>query len=482
MKKYTIHFLLGLMLVSLTTITGYAQDQSEAATTSDPMAEKQPVQFYVDYATFQAAENKLLLEVYLMIPRTQLTFLKQDSLNRNVARGFVQVALAQHDSVKYLDRWTISDAVDSLSQIKSAQNIPDMSAIEAKPGDYTLLVQVIDLNADERGTYRQPISLHPFNQQNLSVSEIELASIVNPTQDNNETVFTKYNRDIVPNASLTFGLSTPIMYSYSEFYNLDYPSEVDSYKVEYKVMDLNGSPVKELDPVMRKKVGDSCVDIGGLNVVGLKSGSYFYRIKVTDLATGNVATRSKKFYVYKPGEKIQAVPQFADLGYDSMTEEEINDVFDMLYPITTDKDQKTFKNASLQGKQNFLTEFWKHHDATPETSVNEFRQMYMQRLSYVNEHFGNSQRPGYKSDRGRIWLTYGEPSEIQRNPVNLGGKPNQTWFYNSLEGGVYFIFVDRNGFGTYDLVHSTARNEINDPNWQRFINTSPTSSGNASQY
>ncbi len=471
MKYFKILMVSVLMLISMMAVTTQAQEEPSAAATIDSTNQQQ-LQFYVDYATFRSSGDKVILEVYLMIPRQQMTYTKPDTLDEYLTRGFIQVGLAQNDSIRLLDRWPFTDTADSLGEIKATQSIPDMSIFEANPGDYELIAQVIDLNSDKRGVYRKPITLHLFDQKHITLSEIELASIVQPTSK--KSIFTKYKQDIVPNASLTFGLGTPVMYSYAEIYNMQYPSDKDSFEVDYKVLDLNGNPVKELPTVVHHKVGKSSIDLGGLNVVGLSSGVYFYRIKVTDLATGEVAARTKKFYVYKPGEKFNTTPTFAGVNYNTMTEEQVDEEFNKLTPIITDKDRKTFNNASLEGKRNFLKQFWKAHDTNPSTAVNEFQQQYMQRLEYVKEHFGSSQVPGYKSDRGRVYLVYGPPDEIERNPVNLGGKPNQTWYYNGIQGGVIFVFVDKTGFGSYELVHSTARNEIYDPNWQRYIDATST--------
>jgi len=70
---------------------------------------------------------------------------------------------------------------------------------------------------------------------------------------------------------------------------------------------------------------------------------------------------------------------------------------------------------------------------------------------------------------------YGVPSEIERFPSDLENKPYQIWYYNEIEGGVKFYFVDKTGFGSYELVHSTARNELQDINWQRWISPYSTS-------
>mgnify|MGYP006295167913 FL=1 len=97
---------------------------------SNPMnnqQDKQAVEFFVDYATFKAPEDDLFLEVYLLIPRQQLSFVESDTLDRFEAQAFVQVGLAQNDSVKHLDRWPINDAVDDVSEVTETQNLPDIA-------------------------------------------------------------------------------------------------------------------------------------------------------------------------------------------------------------------------------------------------------------------------------------------------------------------------------------------------------------------
>jgi hypothetical protein len=64
---------------------------------------------------------------------------------------------------------------------------------------------------------------------------------------------------------------------------------------------------------------------------------------------------------------------------------------------------------------------------------------------------------------------YGEPTEIERYPNQIESRPYEIWSYDSLEGGVVFIFADLTGFSDYQLVHSTKRGELRDDNWQRRI-------------
>jgi hypothetical protein len=90
-------------------------------------------------------------------------------------------------------------------------------------------------------------------------------------------------------------------------------------------------------------------------------------------------------------------------------------------------------------------------------------------VSVVNKRYGSISREGWQSDRGRVYLLYGEADDIQRFPSSDDAKPYEVWEYNQIENGVVFVFIDRSGFGDYQLVHSTKRGELQDEGWERYL-------------
>ena len=95
----------------------------------------------------------------------------------------------------------------------------------------------------------------------------------------------------------------------------------------------------------------------------------------------------------------------------------------------------------------------------------------MRRIDFVTRNFTISVRKGYLTERGRVYLTYGEPDQRDFYPSEINKKPYEIWFYNDIEGGVSFIFGDVTGFGNYELLHSTKRGEIRDDNWEMRISS-----------
>lgn len=142
---------------------------------------------------------------------------------------------------------------------------------------------------------------------------------------------------------------------------------------------------------------------------------------------------------------------------------------DVTYVIT-DEERKAFKKlATDDERERFIEEFWRRRDPDPDTDENEFKEEYYERIAYANEHFASG-IPGWKSDRGRIWIMYGKPDGQESHPMGGsydrpsyegGGStstyPFETWFYRYLPGvgsGIEIEFVDPTGSGEYRLARN----------------------------
>lgn len=138
--------------------------------------------------------------------------------------------------------------------------------------------------------------------------------------------------------------------------------------------------------------------------------------------------------------------------------------------IITDEERKAFKKlATDDEREKFIEEFWRRRDPDPDTDENEYKEEYYERIAYANEHFASG-IPGWKSDRGRIWIMYGKPDERETHPsggtydrpsYEGGGStstyPFETWFYRYLPGvgsGVEIEFVDPTGTGEYRIARN----------------------------
>jgi GWxTD domain-containing protein len=150
--------------------------------------------------------------------------------------------------------------------------------------------------------------------------------------------------------------------------------------------------------------------------------------------------------------------------------------------IITDEEQKAFKLLSNdEERDQFIEAFWQRRDPTPDTIENEFKEEHYRRMAYANEHFAAG-IPGWKSDRGRIYIMYGPADEIESHPsggsyerpMEEGGGetstfPFEDWRYRYLEGigqEVIIEFVDTCMCGDYHMTMDRSEKDalLNTPN------------------
>ena len=139
---------------------------------------------------------------------------------------------------------------------------------------------------------------------------------------------------------------------------------------------------------------------------------------------------------------------------------------DVVY-IITDEERKAFKLLSNdEERDQFIEAFWQRRDPTPDTEENEYKEEHYARIAYANEHFAAGV-PGWKTDRGRIYIMYGKPDEIESHPsggtyerpMEEGGGetstfPFEDWRYRYIEGigqEVIIEFVDPCMCGEYHM-------------------------------
>src|SRR5438132_4418347 len=135
--------------------------------------------------------------------------------------------------------------------------------------------------------------------------------------------------------------------------------------------------------------------------------------------------------------------------------------------IISDEERAAFKQLSNdEERDQFIEGFWQRRDPTPDTVENEFKEEHYARIAYANEHFAAG-IPGWKSDRGRMYIMYGKPDEIESHPsggqyerpMEEGGGststfPFEQWRYRYLEGvgqEVIIEFVDTCMCGDYHM-------------------------------
>ena len=144
--------------------------------------------------------------------------------------------------------------------------------------------------------------------------------------------------------------------------------------------------------------------------------------------------------------------------------------------IITEEERKAFKRLqNAEEREQFIEQFWLRRDPTPDTMDNEYKEEMYRRIAYANQHFASG-FPGWKTDRGRIYITFGPPNQREQNstgalyhrPMDEGGGVTQThayekWRYRYIEGigtNIEIEFVDKTLTGEFRMAMDPSEKDM----------------------
>ena len=133
--------------------------------------------------------------------------------------------------------------------------------------------------------------------------------------------------------------------------------------------------------------------------------------------------------------------------------------------IISDEERKAFKSlGNDEERESFIEQFWLRRNPNPDSPDNEFREEHYRRIQYANDHYAAG-KPGWKTDRGHIYISFGPPDSVESHPsggsynrpIDEGGGetstfPFEVWHYRYLEGvgdNIDIEFVDTCQCGDY---------------------------------
>jgi GWxTD domain-containing protein len=431
-----------------------------------------PLKLNADRAVYRYDAERSYLEVYYAFTRASLVFHKE-------ATGFAASAILQAecrrvgaDSEPLRRLWRVPVTTEDTARLVDKHMIGKIHFI-CEPGRYLISVTARDENVSGKiDSVRMFVQVPKFSSTAPAFSDIELCSSITPTKPDSGNIFYKNTLEVVPNPTMLYGMSFQSLLYYSELYNVNLPI----YKLRREVISSYGKTLTT-SLMSRTGVNAARVEYGSTQVDRLPSGAYTLVLSCIDTTGAILTSSSKLFYVYNPEVPvdtmmIRQVSSEIALEFAALSEQELNLEFDKASYIATSEERGVWKSlAGSEPKKKFLTRFWNGRDSDPVTPENEFYQEYMKRIEEADELYRTAYRPGWKTDRGRVLVTYGKPDAVERNSSESDLKPYEIWTYDRIQSGVEFVFVDKGGFNNYELVHSTMRNELSDTNWKRHIQT-----------
>lgn len=407
-------------------------------------------ELYTDNTIFYAGENTFQFISDFEVPSKHIKYKMEDGkLTGKLNITAIMRNLDNDQTAK--DEWSTKSYISQVEDITSSLSLIDRTSFFISPGRYEFTLIVQDVFGKKKYTATDTIKAVSFDGY-TSVSDILIG--ISATSDSSMAKFMRNGYTVIPNPSNTFTLINPILYAYSEIYNLPQGAK---YRVDYRVMKGVSDTILVLTGKEKVAPGFSFVNLEGINTLGLKEGEY--RLVMTLLTDSSGIERTTSFK--KSSASMSQASKY------KLNDEELK-YYSKIEYIASDAEMNMYRSLDEKGKHNFLIDFWARRDKNPKNNKLDALDEYIENIKYADLHFSSGHEDGYSSARGRIYLKYGMPDEEMVFPSSKNDRPFESWVYYSNKG-MQFIFMDIKGFGKYELLYTNMKDEDIPSNWENYF-------------
>lgn len=454
---------------------------------------------YLTHAVFKDPEQGTYLETYLSLIGASL----KNSRNPNgkyQSAVEVGIRLIQNDAIKSAKKYILNgpESVDSLR----VANFIDQQRFVLPNGDYILEVSVLDKNDTQQLPSLITENIHiGIPTDKIAISDIQL--LESYVKSSNPGVLTKSGYDLTPYVSTFYPENNNRLKFYAEVYHTknilgEGEKLLISYFIESAEKQLKNV---ELASFLKPLAREVNVVMGELNLENLATGNYNIVLEVRDkenklLATQHCFFQRKNKEIPLNREKIQSIDVSNSFVNSYKSLDSLCDFVHALRPISSTTEvqfaENLLKEPKLELLKQYFYNFWMTRNALePELAWMEYKREVIK----VNKQFGTFGLKGYNTDRGRVYLQYGPPDS--RNVVNTDPRayPYEIWQYNTLvnksllqdhtinrQSNKRFVFYNPDLVSNkYTLIHSDARGELSNTQWQMLLNKRNMTSNNFDQ-
>jgi GWxTD domain-containing protein len=249
-----------------------------------------------------------------------------------------------------------------------------------------------------------------------------------------------------------------------------YPVRAESVMVAARVLTESGTQLVAAAPTPAAIGTGGGFTNGFVDLAGLPPGRY--RFEVTATGPDSQVVRSAMFGMTGFETVVQAAAVVAAAEWPaSLAEPELDEAYQPLIYLMSAAEQGVYSSLSVEGKRKWLRQFWARRDPTPRTGRNEERDRFYSAIEETNHRFregGASAIPGWRTDRGRIFIKYGAPDEVVERKVQTGSSPYEIWKY-MRNRNLRYVFIDLTRFGNYTLIYTNDIRERSRPDWRELL-------------
>ncbi len=430
--------------------------------------------FDVDINQYNYNEDSVLVEIYYCFDQSSLYYTpRADSF---MAKLNISAEIKSNIQTHFSEKWYFENISETSNPASSY--MVGIKQIFLPKGEYTLNLSIEDFyDSTSKADLSSVLLVSGYSKNKLLVSDLLIAYNIedekNRTFDWSEMFF-RNGLYVVPNPKKEIVGTEPVLNLYFEIYNSTL-IEYDSLIARFNVYNSMRNKVFEYKKHLISTVSNFR-DFTFLMLDTLASGVYYVELLVEgrkdDFADS--ALTSKKFFLINPLIKPHLNTYFTEdelfsrSEFASMENEQIEDEFEKSKIIASNAEADVWDRLTeASAKRHYLYSFWAKRRADTSKFINSYRETFKENIEFANKFYREKygEGKGWKSDRGRILLKYGKPTQIEQFQAEDGKNAYEQWSYDVIQGGIQFYFVDARNTHSFRLVHSTATNEVFNERW-----------------
>jgi len=421
--KYTFFL---IILLSITQI--FAQPTSQRKDLNRSKQEFGPSLFSFDTYFFMSDEedNKSRMDVYVAFANDILQFIKERQ--GDYSAGYELLVSVFDKKGNLVDEQSVTKKIVvknfNLTNDRRLSNRHKLY-FNLIPSEYKLIINLTDNDTQSTLKREKKIKIKSFQFKNALMSEVLFLDKLNIENDGGIN-------GIVPNLSRKFVNPESSFWAQFELYPKNF---TDSLSVDYSIIDMNSHTIarKSVSILPDRKIIQYLIDLSKHIKI---SGRYFLILHVSQ---NEVETKRRfKFSSNWSNEKFSKI--------------NIEVALKIMKDFIPSSDYKRLKNSADSVKKAYFKKYWKDRDPTSDTEKNELLEEFYRRVNFSNSYFSVNvlDIEGWETDRGAIYIKYGQPTEVERHLDEINLPPFEIWFYEKQQRR--FFFEDRSGRGEFKLV------------------------------
>ena len=439
----------------------------------------------VSYATFKSPEQSYI-ELYFYVAGKTVEY---KEVNDSMYQAGIEVILLfkqEGEIVKY-DKFTLNSPAS-----RRAIDFLDVKRYGLADGDYQLVVALQDINNENNAKeYNTNVSIQ-YDDSKIQQSDIQLLSSFEKVKDSAPSMFVKNGIKMEPLPFNFYGRHSSSLSFYSEFYNTDQMLNED-FMVSYSVEKLVNDKAEIVMIGHKRQTPQTIIPfLMQMDISQLPSGNYNLKVELRSRSKELLSSRSIFFQRSNP-LLVEDPAALASINIDEefvkkLNPEQLEYSLRAMVPIIPRNDVEVvnlmIRDENLKAQRMYVFNHWaKESPNNPEFAYKE----YMEVAAAVDEKFNSGFRHGFETDRGYVYMKYGQPDDIETRDTEPTAPPYELWVYYEFpqtnQNNVKFVFYNPSlAPGDFELLHSTAIGERNNPTWQRDLYKDRPNEINSSDY